>query len=395
MASLINTSASHQRFSTQNVTVVAGETYLIEMWVAGAAGQLRTGFYDATNAAYNTYNSYFNMATESAGNLVLLTQEVTVPAGCTSGQFILSLHSTDPTYAGAPFYLGIIVDSVAISATTPTPPTITSIYDIQYTTDISGDSPENGNVVTTSGIVTGVIAFGGDADRFFIQDGDGAWNGIYVYENGYTVALGDSVDVTGTVTEYFGLTEISSVTNVTVVSSGNAQPTPVAISTGDAAQEQYECVLVQVSDALCSVADDGFGGFTVNDGSGNRVIDDQVIDTYPIVPTVGNAYQVTGIPFLSFSEVKILPRVAGDVVVTDFAGIEENNTFTIYPNPSNSVVVLTVQPDAVIRIYSVSGALVYEAVGETTIDVSNFEAGIYQVTVLQNETTSTQKLSIQ
>jgi hypothetical protein len=68
------------------------------MWVAGAAGQLRTGFYDATNAAYNTYNTYFNMATESAGNLVLLTQEVTVPASCTSGQFILSLHSTDPTY---------------------------------------------------------------------------------------------------------------------------------------------------------------------------------------------------------------------------------------------------------------------------------------------------------
>jgi hypothetical protein len=105
-----------------------------------------------------------------------------------------------------------------------------------------------------------------------------------------------------------------------VVTSGNAQPTPVAINTGDAAQEQYECVLVQVTDAVCSVADDGFGGFTVNDGSGNRVIDDQVIDTYPIVPTVGNVYQVTGIPFLSFSEVKILPRIAGDIVVTGFAG---------------------------------------------------------------------------
>jgi hypothetical protein len=59
------------------------------------------------------------------------------------------------------------------------------------------------------------------------------------------------------------------------------------------------------------------------------------------------------------------------------------------------VVVLDVQPDAIVRIYSTSGTLVYEAIGETTIDVSNFAAGIYQVTVLQNETTSTQKLSVQ
>ncbi|MBK6525960.1 MAG: T9SS type A sorting domain-containing protein [Crocinitomicaceae bacterium] len=81
--------------------------------------------------------------------------------------------------------------------------------------------------------------------------------------------------------------------------------------------------------------------------------------------------------------------------MTGFAGLEENNAFTIYPNPASAIVVLDVQPDAIVRIYSTSGTLVYEAIGETTIDVSNFAAGIYQVTVLQNETTSTQKLSVQ
>ena len=217
MASLINTTATHVRFTTQNVVVVPGETYLIEMWVAGSMGSLRTGFYDVTNAAYNTYNSYYDMAVESAGTLTLLTQEVTVPVGCTSGQFIFSLHSTDPTYAGPPFYLGIIMDSVAISVTTPTPPTITSIYNIQYTTASPADSPQLGNVVTTKGVVTGVFQIGGDADRFFIQDGNGAYNGIFIYENTYTVAVGDSVLVTGTVQEYFGLTEIGFVSNVTIL----------------------------------------------------------------------------------------------------------------------------------------------------------------------------------
>jgi hypothetical protein len=390
MASLITTGTAHRRFSTQSVTVVPGTAYEIKIWCAGGAGELRTGYYyNNGSAQYIPYNPYMDVFALTGGNMTMLTQTVTVPASATtSGEFIISVINTDNL-------VGIVIDSVSISATILPPPTITSIYDIQYTMDASGDSPEAGNVVTTSGIVTGVIAFGGDMDRFFIQDGDGAWNGIYVYENGYPVALGDSVEVTGTVTEYFGLTELTFVTNVTVVTSGNAQPTPVSINTGDAAQEQYECVLVQVTDAVCSIADDGFGGFTVNDGSGNRVVDDQVIDTYPIVPTVGNAYQVTGIPFLSFSEVKLLPRIAGDIVVTGFAGVEENNSFTIYPNPANSVIVLNVQPDAVVRIYSASGSLVYEAIGETTIDVSNFATGIYQVTVLQNETTSTQKLSVQ
>jgi hypothetical protein len=32
-----------------------------------------------------------------------------------------------------------------------------------------------------------------------------------------------------------------------------------------------------------------------------------------------------------------------------------------------------------------NGALVYEGAGETTLDISEFEAGIYQVNVLQND----------
>lgn len=384
-AQLVNATATHKRFTTQPLSVTNGQGYEIKFWVKGQ-GQIRTGLFDdhvpTTTSGY-IYNSYVTVNTATTTEY---TQTITALNTNASAEFILSVVSTV-----GPGHL--IVDSVSISEVTVAPPPMVSIYDIQYTTDISGDSPENGNILTTSGIVTGVFAFGSDADRFFIQDGDGAWNGIYVY-NTTPVALGDSVVVTGTVTEYFGLTEIGTVTSVVIASSGNAQPNPVLISTGDAAQEQYEAVLVQVTDALCSSADDGFGGFTVSDGSGNRVIDDQIIDIYPITPTVNNVYEVTGVTFLSFSEVKIYPRIPADITVLGYAGLTENQDFSIYPNPASEMVVLNVQPNALVQIYSMSGALVYEGNGKTTLNVSGFEPGIYAVTVLQNETISTQKLIV-
>jgi len=396
MASLINTTATHVRFTTQNVSVVAGETYLIEMWVAGVSGMLRTGFYDVTNAAYNTYNPYQDMAIESAGNLTLLTQEVTAPAGCTSGQFIFSLHSTDPTYAGAPFYVGIMIDSVAISVTTPTPPTIVNIYDIQYTTASPADSPELGNIVTTKGVVTGVFQIGGDIDRFFIQDGDGAYNGIFIYENAYTVAVGDSVLVTGTVQEFNGLTEIGFVSNVTILNSGNTLPTPSIVTNLTVGDEAWEGVLVTLENAICTSVTDAFGEWKINDattGPDLNVDDNLMPATY--TSTLGNGYTVIGVRHFSFSENFILPRTElADIITVGWAGIEENSSISVYPNPAAEVVVINVQPSAIVRIYSMTGALVYEGTGKTTLDVSTFDAGIYQVTLTTGETSTSQKLMI-
>ncbi|KJS05888.1 MAG: hypothetical protein VR77_06945, partial [Flavobacteriales bacterium BRH_c54] len=125
-ASLINANTTHNRFTTQPLTVVPGETYLIQMWVAAQnSGELRTNYYDATNAVYGTYNSYIDVAAVSAGNLVLISQTVTIPLNSTSAEFILSIRNTDPTTAPAPFEIGILLDSVAISVACPDPSTLT------------------------------------------------------------------------------------------------------------------------------------------------------------------------------------------------------------------------------------------------------------------------------
>lgn len=290
--------------------------------------------------------------------------------------------------------VGIVIDSVSVSVTEPVIPEGVTIYDIQYSTMAPYISDYEDEIVTTSGIVTGVIQFGADEKRFFIQDGDGAWNGIYVYENGTDVLLGDSVTVTGKVVEYFELTEINSVSSIVIHSSGHAQPNAVEITASEAVNEEYECVLVKIINGQCTNDDAGFGQFEITDGSGSRLVDDQIFEYTAIA---GNYYNVSGIAFLSFGEVKIYPRILADIEVTGYAGIsEEVSNMNIYPNPASEIINLTISPEATVAIYNVVGELIYNATSNVkTINVSAFPAGLYHVVITENEQTSTQQLVVQ
>ncbi|NOQ71474.1 MAG: T9SS type A sorting domain-containing protein [Crocinitomix sp.] len=386
MAQIFNETASHKRFTTQEMAVTELETYEIKLWMTGIAGSmLRTGYYNATADGWY-YNDYIDVFAETGGELTMLSQTVTIPSGCTDAEFILSFHSTDGL-------AGIVIDSVAIESGEPEPSEAVSIYDIQYSEAVDFVSPYADELVTTSGIVTGVFLFGAAEGTFFIQDGDGPWNGIYVYEAGTTVALGDSVVVTGEVTEYFTLTEIVSVVTVNVVSSGHPMPNAVGVPTGDVVDEEYEGVLVQLQDAKCTNPDVGFGQFEVDDNSGARIVDDEMF-TY--TPALNSYYNITGVTFLSFGETKVYPRMLTDIEVTGYAGIVENeNNLSIYPNPANDMITLNVNASALVTIYSIDGAVIYTANGNvTTIDVSAFDAGVYQVVVTENETTMTERLIV-
>ena len=152
--------------------------------------------------------------------------------------------------------------------------TITQIHDIQGTTDTN---LLDGNIVTIEGIVVGDFQ-DGDADTgrnlqgFYVQeedaDADGnalTSEGIFVFEDGNFITdvnVGDLVQVTGTVDESFGETQIDTVTNVTVVSSGNTLPTAASISLPAGATttnqdgdlqpdiEAFEGMLVNFTDTL-------------------------------------------------------------------------------------------------------------------------------------------------
>ncbi len=586
-ASLVNDTGTHKRFTTQPVTVVPGETYEIKMWVRTSMGELRTNYYDVTNSAYGSYNPYMDLSVLSNGSQVMVSQTITIPAGCTSAEIILSLRNTDPTTA--PFSIGIILDSVSVEtlAITYTPRTITqiqqtalpngdspelgnfvetsgvvtavksgqgywiqdgegawtgvyvadnvntpsrgdsvtvqgqvgenfgatqienianytlnspptvipnpfaattvqmqtmeeyegvlmvvanaectntnagfgmwvvndnpsvpndsllvdddlfsytptlgtvygitgighysysnrkilprdindiagavapgnlTIYDIQYTTAPNGDSPQLGNIVTTSGIVTGVFQIGSAAGTFFIQDGSGAWNGIYVYESATPVAVGDSVVVTGTVLEFNTLTEIASVTNITVVSSNNPLPAQTVVTGATYADEMYEGVLVQVDNGINTVVTNNFGVWTINDGADVLVDDDCMPASF--TSTLGNAYTVIGVRHLSFGENKIYPRdEATDIITTGYNSLTENTSnVSIYPNPATSNVTIK-GVNGTVELYSISGKKVYSNVvnGTLLVDVENLSNGVYFIKVTENNVISTYKLIV-
>ena len=94
--------------------------------------------------------------------------------------------------------------------------------------DVNGVPLQNNQVVTVRGITTGTYPTG-TATRLFIQDATG---GINIFGTPqYCGAMGEELEVTGTVIHFNGLVELSSTAtlplSVTLLSSGNPQPAPV------------------------------------------------------------------------------------------------------------------------------------------------------------------------
>ncbi|MFF4361885.1 endonuclease/exonuclease/phosphatase family protein [Streptomyces sp. NPDC001604] len=128
----------------------------------------------------------------------------------------------------------------AVALTSPAHADSVRIHDIQGTTRIS---PYAGQKVTdVAGIVTGVRTYG-SSKGFWIQDPNPDDNpatseGIFVFTSSTPkAAVGDSVTVTGTVSEYVpggassgnqSVTEITKPT-ITTVSTGNTVPAPTVI----------------------------------------------------------------------------------------------------------------------------------------------------------------------
>ena len=190
-------------------------------------------------------------------------------------------------------------------------PDYTPIYDIQYTTDPSGDSPLADQAdITTEGIVTALFYNG-----YFIEDpAGGAWNGLWVYDTTNFPALGDRVRLTGTVLEYYNFTELGGLTDYVLVSSGNSLPDPVVVTTAAANDEQYEGVLLRVENVLVTAEEDAYEEWAVDDGSGPLAVDNLGSDTY--VPVMGDEIAaIVGPLNYSYNAFKIAPRDDGDITL--------------------------------------------------------------------------------
>ncbi len=189
--------------------------------------------------------------------------------------------------------------------------------------DIQNGTVSAGTVVTVSGIVTGEsYAFGGS--DMYIQDGTGPYCGIALYlgsaglsnfvADSVIVSEGDSVTVTGTVGEYYDVTQIS-VTSLVLEEAGVGCPAPVVAPLDSLNQEKYEGCLVRALDVAISNPDAGYGEWEIEDASGTMLVDDEGKAPYYFWPDeYDSLISITGIVNYSYYNYKIMPRLAWDIV---------------------------------------------------------------------------------
>lgn len=273
--------------------------------------------------------------------------------------------------------------------------TLYTIAEIQETVDPSGASPKVGETVETSGIVT-AVGNGG----FWIQDGTGAWSGIFVLDGSAIASVGDDVTVVGAVQESFDLTRISA-TSVAINSSGNPVPSATSVSTGAAGAEEFESVLLSVSGAICVNADAGFGEYVLNDGSGDYRADDLL---FAFVPTQFAEYDAIGIGYYSFGNFKLAPRNVDDIedtgnnqLVVGFAS-EEADVTENAGSASFDVNIINPSISATAVDVVVTGGTALDGVDYTfdgpvtlTFDPSSTTPQSFSVTIIDNGTENEDK----
>ena len=214
-----------------------------------------------------------------------------------------------------PGILILSVAALALSACNLKPP-----GDDTGTTDTSGGAiaelqtagHEDGTEVHLSGVIV-TTPFTLEGKGFWIQDpGGGDYSGIYVYlaagSEGLYLAVGDEIDISATISEFYELTELTVVDNSSITVTGQGEVTADAVDhTAVADWEVYEGNLITISEVEVTGCID-FGEAPVSD---DLSIGDDIFD---FESEAGATYtSVTGVVNYSYEEWKIYPRTADDL----------------------------------------------------------------------------------
>ncbi len=277
-------------------------------------------------------------------------------------------------------------------------------------------------VIVRGVVTTATGTFSTLHNDIFIQDGTGGVN-IYLRNSILpTLALGDSVKVSGLVDQYRGLTRITSPT-ITVEDTGLPVPEPVLLTTAfvDSSGEAYEGSLVKVAGAAITggawPVEGADGTITVDDGSGactifiSRYTDiDGTAQPEGYLDIVGVLTQYdTSSPY--FSGYRIQPRSTADIDSTTSgvpgAARETGLIARVLPNPAGGSLRLLFDAssiDAVMQVafYDLSGRKVGGGAvlpGETAFDWdakgpdgNDVASGIYFAVVTTGDRRATAKI---
>jgi hypothetical protein len=215
-------------------------------------------------------------------------------------------------------------------------------------------SPYEGQAVTVSGKVTEYFG-----DNWYIQDDFGAWNGIYCVGPNVVVdanppwwnaerqpEVGDVFELTGTVVEQDGNTQLVDITDYVFVDYWNATPAGTYVDVVDMADESLEGTRVRFQNVVVASAPDEDGVWTISDATGTATI--MGVDTYdpsmnedPDGPTPGDVYNVYG-ALRQIGEGYVLD--CGDIdTVSLVVGLEERLAaqLAVFPVPATEGVTVS------------------------------------------------------
>ncbi len=311
-----------------------------------------------------------------------------------------------------------------------------TIVDLQYVLDATSDaSPYRNQEVTVKGYIT-ASAKPYDLEDVYMQDKDATeWGGIRLTGSADLISLyrTQEVEVTGTVEESFGFTQLV-VTSVT--KTGNtAEITPIEVPVSDSlgrlnrGLEKYESMLVKMvntggkvkisnprlnpygewtvaSDTGASFANSTKVQTGVKNGTNNSslwvsVVSDSAFETtegvmeVPLVVATKEMDMdaIIGVLYYGFNQYAVKPRNNDDLVgfsveldTTDYPEIVSVQDFKalgmrFYPNPVTSVINVEVENNAqgTCTVRSLDGRVVAESVllENTKVDVSALMSGLY------------------
>ncbi|MDP1677896.1 MAG: T9SS type A sorting domain-containing protein [Bacteroidota bacterium] len=352
--------------------------------------------------------SYFIRVTDSVGSVVHL-----------SNSSVLTQFDTSKG-----FFFYTVLDRDAQKILLPS--------DVQRTPFNNGRTPYLGAIDSVGGIVTvdtsalrvSALSAGGPSG-YYIQSGNTPWSGLWVVGPDSImrkIKIGDSVIVTGSISEFNDVTELFNITSARVVSSGNPLPAFVKLKTerfGDAASngnlnaEPYEGMLVQFDSVEVKSIDPVFSDATEysisnsnqsmlvrRDGKNkySNVIADTGIGL--TVVKVGDKFaSMAGVLHYSFGRYKIVPRTNADFVgFSPVLGVQitRNNVLPgeysleqNYPNPFNPSTTFSYSlknaGTVLLKVYNVIGQEVATLVNEyqtsgtysVKFDASKLSTGMY------------------
>ena len=198
-----------------------------------------------------------------------------------------------------------------------------SIYDVQFTASSGSDgtypSRYTGRAMSLEGIVTATNYRNGG---YFINEQlNGPWRGILVLDRDSRVQIGDLVKVSGSVSEYYGMTCLQDISSTRILSSNNPLPQPLLLTSGQLSRpdeaEAYEGVYARLINSSVSSAKSASGKFMVTDGSGQCRITLGAFGAKPAQsPAAGTQYaQIAGIVTFGYGEYNLNPFSASDLQI--------------------------------------------------------------------------------